>query len=46
MPDKLPPLHKQKKLFIFDRVKYTNCTPSLYAPRNLPFLAELLRPAR
>jgi len=39
-------LHKQKKLFIFDCVKYISCIPSLYAPCNLPFLAELLRPAR
>lgn len=46
MPDKFPLLHKQKKLFIFDRVKYINCIPSLYALHNLPFLAELLRPAR
>ena len=46
MPDKLPSLHKQKKPFIFDCVKHINCIPSLYALRSLPFLAELLRPAR
>jgi len=46
MPDKFPPLHKQKKLFIFDRVKYINCIPLLYALHDLLFLAALLRPAR
>lgn len=46
MPDKFPPLHKQKKLFIFSRMRYVSPLPLLYTLHALPLLAGSLRHAR